>query len=58
MERLRDRRVETVETSSLHLDILRDLKRVNAHLISVAYPILDDIGALGDTRLKGEVKGS
>ncbi|NEX47293.1 Na/Pi cotransporter family protein [Rhodobacter sp. ETT8] len=52
MERLRERRLETVETSSLHLDILRDLKRVNAHLISVAYPILDGIGALGDTRLQ------
>jgi phosphate:Na+ symporter len=45
-----------VETSSLHLDILRDLKRVNAHLISVAYPILDGMGALGETRLKGEAK--
>ena len=58
MERLRERRVETVETSSLHLDILRDLKRVNAHLISVAYPILDGIGALGDTRLKGKAEGT
>lgn len=56
MERLRERRLETVETSSLHLDILRDLKRVNAHLISVAYPILDGIGALGDTRLQPEQK--
>lgn len=58
MERLRERRLETVETSSLHLDILRDLKRVNAHLISVAYPILDGIGALGDTRLQPEQKKS
>src|SRR5690606_32566184 len=52
LERLRARRTETVETSGLHLDILRDLKRVNAHLISVAYPILDGIGALRDTRLR------
>lgn len=52
LERLRARRTETVETSGLHLDILRDLKRVNAHLISVAYPILDGIGALSDTRLR------
>ena len=56
MERLRARRPETVETSGLHLDILRDLKRVNAHLISVAYPILDGIGALGDTRLHPQPK--
>ncbi|SDG88703.1 phosphate:Na+ symporter [Pelagibacterium luteolum] len=52
MERLRERRTQTMETSGLHLDILRDLKRVNAHLISVAYPILDDIGALRETRLR------
>jgi phosphate:Na+ symporter len=54
LERLRARRTETVETSGLHLDILRDLKRVNAHLISVAYPILDDMGALRETRLRSK----
>jgi phosphate:Na+ symporter len=52
LERLREQRTDTVETSGLHLDILRDLKRVNAHLISVAYPILDDMGALRETRLR------
>lgn len=52
LERLRAQRPETMETSGLHLDILRDLKRVNAHLISVAYPILDDLGVLGETRLR------
>lgn len=52
LERLRERRTETIETSGLHLDILRDLKRVNAHLISVAYPILDDMGVLSETRLR------
>ncbi|RDE08359.1 Na/Pi cotransporter family protein [Pelagibacterium lacus] len=56
LERLRARRTETLETSGLHLDILRDLKRVNAHLISVAYPILDDMGALRDTRLRPSSK--
>lgn len=52
LNRLKEQRPETVETSGLHLDILRDLKRVNAHLISVAYPILDDMGALRETRLR------
>ncbi|WP_202814482.1 Na/Pi cotransporter family protein [Aureimonas frigidaquae] len=52
MERLRAQRTETMETSGMHLDVLRDLRRVNAHLISVAYPILDDLGALRETRLK------
>ncbi len=38
LRRLRDGRVESLQTSSLHLDMLRDLKRVNAHLVSVAHP--------------------
>jgi phosphate:Na+ symporter len=52
LARLRDRRPETIETSALHLDILRDLKRINSHLTSVAYPILDLAGELADSRLK------
>ena len=40
-ERLKSGMRESLETSSLHLDILRDLKRINSHLSSVAYPILD-----------------
>ncbi|WP_290689609.1 MULTISPECIES: Na/Pi cotransporter family protein [unclassified Haematobacter] len=51
LARLRAGRVETIETSTIHLDLLRDLKRVNAHLASVAYPILEEIGALGESRL-------
>jgi phosphate:Na+ symporter len=43
---------ESIETSSLHLDVLRDLKRINSHLTSVAYPILEDAGELIDTRLR------
>ena len=40
------------ETSSLHLDMLRDLKRINAHLVSVAHPILDEEGLLIESRLR------
>ena len=32
--------------SALQLDVLRDLKRINSHLAVVAYPILDEAGAL------------
>ena len=39
--RIRAGRVESVETSALHLDVLRDLKRINAHLAAAAYPVLD-----------------
>lgn len=54
LDRLRARRAETIDTSGMHLDVLRDLKRVNAHLISVAYPILDEMGALRETRLRSK----
>jgi phosphate:Na+ symporter len=42
---------ESIESSSLHLDILRDLKRINSHLTSVAYPILERSGELMESRL-------
>lgn len=50
--RLREGLAASRETSSLHLDILRDLKRVNAHVISVAHPILDEDGLLFESRLR------
>jgi phosphate:Na+ symporter len=41
----------SIETSSLHLDIVRDLKRINSHLTAVAYPILERRGELAPSRL-------
>ncbi|MFO1055337.1 MAG: Na/Pi cotransporter family protein [Dongiaceae bacterium] len=53
--RLRSGRVETAETSALHLDLIRDLKRVNAHLVeAAAYPVLREQGELLPSRLRGE----
>jgi phosphate:Na+ symporter len=43
-ERLREGRPESIETTSLHLDILRDLKRIHSHICSVAYPVIDAAG--------------
>ncbi|MFK4811270.1 Na/Pi cotransporter family protein [Devosia sp. ZW T5_3] len=51
LKRVRALRSETLETSTLHLDILRDLKRINAHLASVAVPILEQMGELSESRL-------
>lgn len=51
--RLRAGRTESVGTSSLHLDVLRDLRRINAHLVAAAYPVLDQSGELLPSRLKG-----
>lgn len=46
LERLREGRPETLETTSLHLDVLRDLKRIHSHICSVAYPVLEANGEL------------
>ncbi|MGI9524054.1 MAG: hypothetical protein ACR2PG_20665, partial [Hyphomicrobiaceae bacterium] len=51
MQRIGEGRPETIDTSSLHLDVLRDLKRINSHVTSVAYPILERAGELADSRL-------
>jgi phosphate:Na+ symporter len=50
--RLREGRPESIETSSIHLDVIRDLKRINGHLTSVAYPILEVAGELAESRLR------
>jgi phosphate:Na+ symporter len=52
LARLREGRPESIETSSLHLDILRDLKRIHSHICSVAYPVLEVAGELQPNRLK------
>jgi phosphate:Na+ symporter len=54
--RIRAGRVESVETSALHLDVLRDLKRINAHLAAAAYPVLENRGELLPSRLRREVE--
>lgn len=50
--RLRDNTAQSIETSSLHLDLISDLKRINSHLCSIAYPILESAGALASTRIR------
>ncbi|HEY0331139.1 MAG TPA: Na/Pi cotransporter family protein [Rhodopseudomonas sp.] len=46
LDRLREGRAETIETTSLHLDVLRDLRRIHSHICSVAFPVLDAAGEL------------
>ncbi len=52
LARLREGLLASIETSSLHLDILRDLKRIHSHICSVAYPVLEATGELQPSRLK------
>lgn len=52
LARLREGLTESIESSSLHLDILRDLKRIHSHICSVAYPVLERAGELQPSRLR------
>jgi phosphate:Na+ symporter len=52
LARLREGRPESIETTSLHLDVLRDLKRIHSHICSVAYPVLEAAGELEPSRLR------
>jgi phosphate:Na+ symporter len=53
--RLQDNTTQSIETSSLHLDLISDLKRINSHICSIAYPILESAGALTATRIRPSV---
>ena len=52
IERLTSNTQQSIETSSLHLDLITELKRINSHICSVAYPILEEAGVLAKSRLK------
>ena len=45
---------QSLQTSSLHIDLLSELRRINSHICSVAYPVLERAGALSPSRLKEE----
>lgn len=49
--RLRQRTEESIETSSIHLDTVRDLKQINGLLAAIAYPVLEEEGLLRGSRL-------
>ena len=52
LSRLSANTVQSLETSSLHIDLISELKRINSHICSIAYPILDSAGALAPNRLR------
>lgn len=41
MRRITDQVPEALDTSSIHMDLTRDLRRINSLITSVAYPIVD-----------------
>jgi phosphate:Na+ symporter len=59
LERLAGQSVQAIETSSLHLDIISDLRRINSFFCSTAYPILEQAGQLRKSRLvAGTITGA
>ncbi len=56
LARLAENSMQSLETSALHIDLISDLKRINSHICAIAYPILDQAGALAPTRLKQGVR--
>ncbi|HZZ92732.1 MAG TPA: Na/Pi cotransporter family protein, partial [Usitatibacter sp.] len=46
LDRLAGQTVQSIETSSLHLDIISDMRRINSFFCSTAYPILEKAGQL------------
>jgi phosphate:Na+ symporter len=56
LNRLAGQSVQSIETSSLHLDIISDMKRLNSLFCSTAYPVLDDAGALRKSRMRDKPK--
>jgi phosphate:Na+ symporter len=51
MARLQAGVKETENTSDLHMDIVRDMRRINSMMASIAYPILEEAGSLHPTLL-------
>ena len=43
---------EALRRSALFIDMIRDLHRINSHIVSAGYPIVDDAGFLRETRLR------
>jgi phosphate:Na+ symporter len=51
LNRLSGQALASIETSSLHLDIISDMRRINSFFCSTAYPILEQAGKLRKSRL-------
>ncbi len=51
LQRLRQGNAASFESSSLHIDTMRDLKEINSLFVSIAYPLLEGEGLLRHSRL-------
>lgn len=51
-----DARAKPLRASAIFVDMIRDLHRINSHIVSAAYPIVDQAGLLRDTRLRSKAE--
>ena len=51
MQRLREGNDDSYDSSSIHIDTMRDLKEINSLFASIAYPVLAGAGMLRNSRL-------
>ncbi|MFT4119187.1 Na/Pi cotransporter family protein [Bradyrhizobium sp.] len=52
LNRLRSNSLDVAQASALHLDLLRDMKLINSHIVAAAaYPVLEQTGALLPSRI-------
>jgi phosphate:Na+ symporter len=56
LDRLAGQSLRSMETSSLHLDIISDMRRINSFFCSSAYPILEQAGQLRRSRLRADTQ--
>ena len=52
IDRLREGVPETIATTSLHLDIIRDYRRINSYMCTVAFSLLEEGDIPGVSKLK------
>jgi phosphate:Na+ symporter len=46
----------SLRKSALYVDMIRDLHRINSHIVSAGYPIIEAAGLLRDSRIRPEKK--
>ena len=56
LERLGTGVPDSLATSSLHIDAVRDLKRINSHVTTIAYPVLNASGEVLNRHWKSRSK--
>lgn len=54
LTRLRQGQAESIETSAIHIDLLRSLKMLNTAFAMIAYPLLKEHGELLESRLASD----